>query len=239
MARVSMIVRWRGRNGYGSSVTPTATARSVAQTVLVMNRLATRSMLAVTRRPSATTPGRVANRLSSSTSSATALVAGAPEPMAMPISASLSASTSLTPSPHPDDAEGRAGAGDRRPLPPGPPPDLLGHPGRRRRRRGGAELAVADRRGPGRCLVRLRRDRRGALLDRAVPRHLPGVQALDQDARAVHLLSGLGRLCAGEDSLAAGCSGRSAAPRTPPIRSARAPGSVPGRARAADLGSCP
>ena len=99
MARVSMIVRWRGRNGYGSSVTPTATARSVAQTVLVMNKLATRSMLAVTRRPSATTPGSVANRLSSSTSSATALVAAAPEPMAMPMSASLRASTSLTPSP--------------------------------------------------------------------------------------------------------------------------------------------
>src|SRR5690349_4161243 len=64
-----------------------------------MNRLATRSMLAVTRLPSATTPGRVANLLSSSTSSATALVAGAPEPMATPMSASLSASTSLTPSP--------------------------------------------------------------------------------------------------------------------------------------------
>jgi hypothetical protein len=56
-------------------------------------------MLAVTRLPSATTPGRVANWLSSSTSSATALVVGAPEPMAMPILASLSASTSLTPSP--------------------------------------------------------------------------------------------------------------------------------------------
>src|SRR5262250_846121 len=94
-----MIVRWRGRNGYGSSVTPTATASSVAHTVLVMNKLATRSMLAVTRLPSATTPGRVANLPSSRTSSATALVAGAPEPIAMPISASLSASTSLTPSP--------------------------------------------------------------------------------------------------------------------------------------------
>ena len=53
------------------------------------------------------------------------------------------------------------------------------------------------------------------------------MQALDQDARAVHLLSGLGRLCAGEDSLAAGCSGRSAAPRTPPRRSARAPAGHP------------
>ena len=43
----------------------------------------------------------------------------------------------------------------------------------------------------------------------AFPRHLPGVQALDQDARALHLLSGLGRLCTGEDSLGARCSGRS------------------------------
>jgi len=99
MATVSMIVRWRGRNGYGSSATPTATASSVAQTVLVMKRLATRSMLAVTRRPSATTPGSVANLPSSSTSSATAFVAGAPDPTAIPRSASFSASTSLTPSP--------------------------------------------------------------------------------------------------------------------------------------------
>ncbi|HJY57248.1 MAG TPA: hypothetical protein VJ418_12755, partial [Streptosporangiaceae bacterium] len=30
-----------------------------------------------------------------------------------------------------------------------------------------------------------------------------GVQALDQDARAVHLLSGPGRLCTGEDGLGA------------------------------------
>ena len=99
MATESMMVRCRGRYGYGSSMVPTATASRVAHTVLVMNRLATRSMLAVTRRPSATTPGSVANVPSSSTSSATGLVAGAPEPMAMPRSASLSASTSLTPSP--------------------------------------------------------------------------------------------------------------------------------------------
>jgi len=99
MARVSMIVRWRGRNGYGMRAAPAATASSVAHTVLVTNRLATRSMFAVTRLPSATTPGSAANPLSSRTSSATALVAAAPEPMAMPMSASLSASTSLTPSP--------------------------------------------------------------------------------------------------------------------------------------------
>ena len=63
------------------------------------NRLATRSMLAMTRRPSATTVGSTAKRLSSSTNWATARVAGAPLPMATPMSASLSASTSLTPSP--------------------------------------------------------------------------------------------------------------------------------------------
>ena len=85
---------------------------------------------------------------------------------------------------HPDDAEGRAGAGDQRPLPPGPPPDLLGRPRRQRRPRGGAELAVADRPGPGRCLLRLQRDRREALPDRAVPDTYPVYKRLDQDARA-------------------------------------------------------
>ena len=39
----------------------------------------------------------------------------------------------------------------------------------------------------------LQGNRRGALLDRAVPRRLSEVQALDQNARAVHLLNGLGR----------------------------------------------
>ena len=56
-------------------------------------------MLAVTRRPSATTPGRLEKRPSSRTSWATALVAGAPLPMATPVSASLIARASLTPSP--------------------------------------------------------------------------------------------------------------------------------------------
>ncbi len=74
-------------------------ASSVAQTVFVMNRLATRSMFAVTRRPSATTPGIVENLPSSSTSCATARVAGAPDPIATPMSASFNASASLTPSP--------------------------------------------------------------------------------------------------------------------------------------------
>ena len=75
------------------------TANVAAHTVLVTNRRATRSMLAMTRRPSATTPGNVAKRLSSSTSSATDFAADVPEPMAIPRSASLSASVSLTPSP--------------------------------------------------------------------------------------------------------------------------------------------
>ena len=56
-------------------------------------------MLAMTRRPSATTPGSVANLPSSSTSCATARVAAAPDPMATPMSASFSASASFTPSP--------------------------------------------------------------------------------------------------------------------------------------------
>ncbi len=56
-------------------------------------------MFAVTRRPSATTPGRVANLPSSNTSCATDRVAAAPDPMATPMSASLRASASLTPSP--------------------------------------------------------------------------------------------------------------------------------------------
>ncbi len=90
IAGLSMMVSCRGRTGQGSRVTPTATASGVTHTVLVMNRFATRSMLAVTRRPSAMTPGRAPNEPFSKTSSATALVAGAPEPMAMPRSASLS-----------------------------------------------------------------------------------------------------------------------------------------------------
>ena len=75
------------------------TANVAAQTVFVTKRRATRSMLAMTRRPSATTPGSVANRLSSRTSSATDLAAGVPAPIAMPRSASFRASVSLTPSP--------------------------------------------------------------------------------------------------------------------------------------------
>src|SRR5262249_25743312 len=91
---------------------------------------------------------------------------------------------------HPDDAEGGPRARDQWPLPPGSPPDLLGHSGRRCRHGGGAELALADGRRPGRDLLHLQRDRRGALHCRAVPRLLPGVQALNKDAPAVHLLSG-------------------------------------------------
>ncbi len=56
-------------------------------------------MLAMTRRPSATTPGITENSLSSSTIWATARVAGAPLPMATPMSASFRAKASLTPSP--------------------------------------------------------------------------------------------------------------------------------------------
>ena len=52
----------------------------------------------------------------------------------------------------------------------------------------GAELVLARPGRPGRLLLRLRRDRRGALSGRAVPGYLPGVQALHQDAGAVRVL---------------------------------------------------
>ncbi len=74
-------------------------ASTAAQAFLVTNSRATRSMLAITRRPSATTLGRVENRLSSSTSSDTDFAAGVPAPMAMPRSASFRARVSFTPSP--------------------------------------------------------------------------------------------------------------------------------------------
>ena len=92
-------VIWSGMNGLGSPINPITRARKTAYTVLLRNSFATRSMFPITRRPSATTCGRVANRSSSSTICATARVAGEPEPIATPRSASLSASTSLTPSP--------------------------------------------------------------------------------------------------------------------------------------------
>ena len=56
-------------------------------------------MLLMTRRPSATTLGRAAKSLFSSTSWATWQALSAPEAMAMPQSASFRARTSLTPSP--------------------------------------------------------------------------------------------------------------------------------------------
>jgi hypothetical protein len=56
-------------------------------------------MFPSTRRPSATTAGRSANRPSSRTMRATALLAALPLPMAIPRSATFSARTSFTPSP--------------------------------------------------------------------------------------------------------------------------------------------
>ena len=58
-----------------------------------------RWMLLMTRRPSATTFGKAAKSLFSSTSWATWQALSAPEAMAMPQSASFRARTSLTPSP--------------------------------------------------------------------------------------------------------------------------------------------
>ena len=76
----------------------------------------------------------------------------------------------------------------RGPLPPGSPPDLLGHLGRSRRHRGSARLDVADRSGLGRDLLPLQRPRRGALHGQTVSQCLPRVPALDQDAHPVCLL---------------------------------------------------
>ena len=105
----AVIVTWMGWNGNGSGAvwntfdqmpaTPTSTASSTEYTVLVRKRLETLSTLPITRRPSATTYGNVANLLSSNTICATAREAALPAPIATPTSASLSASTSLTPSP--------------------------------------------------------------------------------------------------------------------------------------------
>jgi hypothetical protein len=99
IVRLPTSVRCLGKNGNGRPATPIASASNIEYTVLVRNRFATRSMLLMTRRPSATTAGRVANDPSSRTSCATAREAELPEPMAIPISASFRASTSLTPSP--------------------------------------------------------------------------------------------------------------------------------------------
>ena len=90
---------WIGTNGNCSPHTATSRARMIEYIVLVRKKFATRSMLPITRRPSATTCGRVAKLSSSSTSCATPRVAAAPEPIATPRSESLIASTSFTPSP--------------------------------------------------------------------------------------------------------------------------------------------
>ena len=92
-------VTCRGRNGYGQRAMAMEIDNSREHTFLVRNRAATRSTLAMTRRPSATTRGITENWLSRRTSWATDRVAAAPDPMATPMSADLRASTSLTPSP--------------------------------------------------------------------------------------------------------------------------------------------
>src|SRR6516162_299314 len=75
MVNHAAMVTWMGWNGYNRGSTPrglanrhsmpTNSARSTEYTVLVRKRLATRSMLPITRRPSPTTYGSVANLLSS------------------------------------------------------------------------------------------------------------------------------------------------------------------------------
>ena len=73
------------------------------------------------------------------------------------------------------------------PVRPRPPSHLLWHSGGGCRHRRGAELVVAFRHCPGWDLFRLQRYCRGAQPHRGIPRHLSGVQALDQDAHTLHL----------------------------------------------------
>ena len=74
-------------------------ARMKEKMFFTRKSVAERSMLLITRRPSATTDGMAAKLDSSSTMCETWLAASEPEAMAMEQSASLRASTSLTPSP--------------------------------------------------------------------------------------------------------------------------------------------
>ena len=74
-------------------------AREKEKMFFTRNRVAERSMLFITRRPSATTLGMEAKLFSSSTMWLTWLAASLPEAMATEQSASLRASTSFTPSP--------------------------------------------------------------------------------------------------------------------------------------------
>ncbi len=99
IVRPSVTDSWRGRSGNSQSSTPNRSASEIAYDVFERNSIETRSMFAMMRRPSATTPGRCENLPSRSTRRATAFVAVAPDSMAMPRSASLMASASLTPSP--------------------------------------------------------------------------------------------------------------------------------------------
>ena len=81
----------------------------------------------------------------------------------------------LGPRPHraqlgrPDDPEGQPELVTSGPYHLGPTPHLLGHPGGDCRHRSSTGLAVVDRGGSCRHLLRLCRHRRGALLGRAVP----------------------------------------------------------------------
>ena len=99
MVRKPIYVICLGKYGKGMKLSTTPSEISTEYTVFTRNRLATRSMLAITCRPRATTLGRWENFESTSTIWATAFVAGAALPIAMPRSASLSARASLTPSP--------------------------------------------------------------------------------------------------------------------------------------------
>ena len=75
----------RGRNGNTDPENPIASTNITEYTVLVMNSVETRSMLATTRRPSATTLGSRSKRPSTSTSWATDFVAGVAVFIAIPM----------------------------------------------------------------------------------------------------------------------------------------------------------
>src|SRR4051812_13331706 len=79
IVNVERRVRWRGRKGYSTCEHTTNTARRTEYTVFVRNSVATRVMLPITRRPSATTDGSVEKLLLTRTIWATARVASDPE----------------------------------------------------------------------------------------------------------------------------------------------------------------
>jgi hypothetical protein len=85
MTKVDNSVIWRGRNGKARPTSAVARTMTRLMTFFVTQRMATRSTLAMTRRPLGQDPRHVGERVPSrSTTWATVLVAGAALPMARP-----------------------------------------------------------------------------------------------------------------------------------------------------------